>query len=36
MSLINLARTIMPNGDFVCEDAINMEVNKKYDFVVSQ
>ena len=35
MSLINLARTIMPNGDFVCEDAINMEVNKKYDFVVS-
>ncbi len=35
MTLINFAKTIMPNGDFVCDDAINIEVNKKYDFVVS-
>ena len=35
MILINLAKTIMPNGDFACDEAINMDASQAYDFVVS-
>jgi trans-aconitate methyltransferase len=35
VSLIHLAKTIMPNGDFTCDEAININTNKTYDFVLS-
>lgn len=35
MSQIKLAKTIMPSGDFTCDEAINMSTSKSYDFVVS-
>jgi len=33
--LIHLAKTIMPNSDFTCDEAININTNKTYDFIVS-
>ena len=35
MTLIKLANTIFPNEDFTCNEAINIDSNKKYDFVIS-
>ena len=35
MSLINLAKTIMPNGNLICDEAININTNETYDFIVS-
>ena len=35
MTLINLANTIFPNEDFVYNEAINIDYNKKYDFIIS-
>ena len=35
MSLINLAKTIMPNGDFACDEAININTDQAYDFILS-
>jgi len=35
MGLIDLAHTIMPNSDFVDNEAIYMDVSKSYDVVVS-
>ena len=35
MSLIHLAKTIMSNSDFTCDEAVNMNTNKTYGFVVS-
>ena len=35
IALINLAKTIMSNGDFSCDEAINIDIDIKYDFVVS-
>ena len=35
MSLIHLAKTIMPNGDFTCDEAININTDQAYDFILS-
>jgi len=35
MILINLANTIMPNSDFTHQEAIDMDLSKKYDIVLS-
>jgi len=34
-SLINLARKLMPEGNFICEDVINFQSNNSYDVVLS-
>ncbi|MDB9900847.1 class I SAM-dependent methyltransferase [Gammaproteobacteria bacterium] len=35
MSLINLANSIMPNGEFTCDEAININTDLAYDFTLS-
>ena len=35
MSLINLAKTIMPSGNFSCDEAINISTSESYDFILS-
>jgi hypothetical protein len=35
MSLTNLANSIMANGDFTCDDAININTEFAYDFTLS-
>ena len=34
-TLIRLANTILPNEDFSCSEAIDIDLNNKYDFVIS-
>jgi hypothetical protein len=35
MTLIKLANIIFSNEDFICNDAINIDSSKGYDFVIS-
>ena len=34
-SLIHLANSIMPDGDFICDEAININIESAYDFTLS-